>query len=286
MNIEKVSFNNTFIEYLCSFEYFDQDRLTDMMKRYLIGATEDQEPIFWHINAVHRITNGHIITMSGETGEVYDHSWFYSDGRPTCLFGEHLLTEAPTQTIALVKDEMAAAIMSCFPTPYVWLATGKDDIAEADLSFLEGRSVVVFPNKGDYQRWQDNLRTTRNLRLHISDLMEKAQGNVTTIAQMMLSQQTLRPTEEEAALMRLTAAHPSLASLVDVLGLEVVSVTRFDASSAPKAATKGSTATSSPVSTKTGGKTQAVKSEQETRWHGRNAECHQCRFSHEGINGT
>lgn len=258
MNIEKVSFNNTFIEHLCSFEYFDQDRLTDMMKRYLIGATEDYEPIFWHINAERRITNGHIITMSSETGEVYDHSWFYSDGRPMCLFGEHLLTELHTPMIALVKDEMTAAIMSCFPTPYVWLATGKDDITEADLSSLEGRSLVVFPNKGDYQRWQDNLRTTKNLRFHISDLMEKAQGNFSTIAQMMLSQQTLRPSEEEAALMRLTAAHPSLVCLVDTLGLEVVSVTKLDASSVSMAATKANTTTGSPVSTKAEGKTQAV----------------------------
>ena len=24
----------------------------------------------------------------------------------------------------------------------------------------------------------------------------------------------------------------------------------------------------------------------EERWHGRNPECHKCKFSHEGINGT
>lgn len=58
-----MSFNNKFIEYLCSFIWFDNDRLVALMKRYPIGATETQEPIFWHVNAEHKITNGHILTM-------------------------------------------------------------------------------------------------------------------------------------------------------------------------------------------------------------------------------
>lgn len=36
------------------------------MKRYPIGATEQNEPIFWHINIENKITNGHIITMDGK----------------------------------------------------------------------------------------------------------------------------------------------------------------------------------------------------------------------------
>ena len=153
MKSEIMSFNSSFFEYLCGFIWFGQDRLEALMKRYPIGATEQGEPIFWHINSENNITNGHILTMDSETGKVYDNSWYYQDGRPTCLFGEYLLDSFPTQTVALVKDEMTAAIMSCFPTPYIWLATGKGKATPTDLLPLEGKSVVVFPNKGEYSKW-------------------------------------------------------------------------------------------------------------------------------------
>lgn len=99
MNTEITSFNSTFFEYLCGFIWFDQDKLEALMKRYPIGATEQGESIFWHINAENKITNGHIITMDSETGKVYDDSWYYQDGRPTCMFGEHLLGAFPSQRL-------------------------------------------------------------------------------------------------------------------------------------------------------------------------------------------
>ena len=183
MKAEITSFNNSFFEYLCGFVWFDQDRLKALMKRYPIGSTEQGEQIFWHINSENKITNGHIITMDSETGKVYDDSWYYQDRRPTCLFGEHLLDSFPTQTVALVTDEMTAAIMSSFPTPYVWLATGKEKATPTDLLPLVGKSVVVFPNKGEYSKWQETLQAVPNLQFYISDVMEKVQGDCHTIAQ-------------------------------------------------------------------------------------------------------
>jgi hypothetical protein len=96
MKTEITSFSSSFFEYLCGFVWFDQDKLEALMKRYPIGATEQGESIFWHINAENKITNGHIITMDSETGKVYDDSWYYQDGRPTCMFGEHLLGAFPS----------------------------------------------------------------------------------------------------------------------------------------------------------------------------------------------
>ena len=189
MKSEITSFNSSFFKYLCGFVWFDQERLETLMKRYPIGATEQAteqgEPIFWHINSEHKITNGRIITMDRETGKVYDVSSYYQDGRPTCLFGEHLLDSFPTQTVALVKDEMTAAVMSCFPTPYVWLATGKNEATPTDLLPLVGKSVVVFPDKGDYSKWQETLQAVPNLQFYISDVMEKVQGDCHTIQKLL-----------------------------------------------------------------------------------------------------
>lgn len=84
--------------------------------------------------------------------------------------------------------------------------------------------MVVFPDKGDYSEWQETLQAVPNLHYHISDVMEKVQGDCHTIAQMVLSQQPLRPTETESALMRMEDANPNIALLVKSLGLEVVGI--------------------------------------------------------------
>ena len=282
MKAEITSFKSSFFEYLCGFIWFDQDRLDTLMKQYPIGATDQGEPIFWHINAEHKITNGHILTMESETGTVYDESWYYQDGRPTCLFGEHLLDTFPSQTVALVKDEMTAAIMSTFSTPYLWLAIGKEQATPTDLLPLEGKSVVVFPDRGEYSKWQETLQAVPNLHYHISDMMEKAQGECHTIAQMVLSQQALRPTEAEAALMRMEQANPNIALLVKALGLEVVGISAADDE------TNVQTTKSEPVSkeSKEDAVVQSILLAQEERWHGRNPDCHKCSHSHDGINGT
>lgn len=285
MNTEITSFHSTFFEYLCGFIWFDQDKLEALMKRYPIGATEQGEPIFWHINAERKITNGHILTMDSETGKVYDESWYYQDGRPTCMFGEHLLNAFPTQTVALVTDEMAAAVMSCFPTPCVWLAIGIDHVTPSDLFLLKGRSVVVFPDKGERNKWEECLRQIPNHNVHVADLMEKVQGDCHNIAQMVLSQQPLRPTEEEAALMRMENANPNFALLVGSLDLEVMSVSHID-KDAMKLKSKSEVKSELPPQIEDDEAMKSFLMAQEKRWHGRNPECHKCSRSHEGINGT
>lgn len=285
MEVEIVSPNNTFIKYLCSFIWFNQERLMTMMKRYFIGATKQGEPIFWHINAEHKITNGHIITMDGDTGKVYDESWYYQDGRLMCLFGEHLLKDFPDKTVALVKDEMTAAIMSCFPTPYIWLATGKEIITSTDLLPLEGKDVVVFPEKGEYGRWQESVKAVTNMQFHVSDVMERVEGDFYNIAQVVLCQQPLCPTEEEVALMRLEDANPNVTKLIEALDLEVLSVSNENMTS-KNAIQKSETTSSLSVQPKADDASQKIKLAQEKRWRGRNLECHKCSLSHEGISGT
>ena len=285
MNMEIASFNNTFFEYLCSFIWFDPDRLMAMMRRYLIGATEQREPIFWHINTEHKITNGHVITMSGDTGKVYDDSWYRQDGRPMCLFGEHLLKDFPDKTVALVKDEMTAAIMSCFPTPYVWLATGKGDVTPTDLLPLKRRAVIVFPEKGEHDKWQETLRTVPDIHFHISDVMEKSQGDSHDIAQVVLSQQPLRPTEEEAALLRMEATCPNLRQLVEALDLEVMRMS-IGEDPAKDLIQETGTAMENVTGSKVDETLQTIKATRKEPWHGRNLECHECGLSHEGLNGT
>ena len=112
--------------------------------------------------------------------------------------------------------------------------------------------------------------------------MEKLLGDCHTIAQMVLSQQPLRPTEAEAMLTRMEEANPNIKMLVEALDLEVVGI------SPTSDKTKDETPKSETVSenSKEDSVVQSILLAQEQRWHGRNRECHLCGLSHEGINGT
>jgi hypothetical protein len=147
---------------------------------------------------------------------------------------------------------------------------------------LAGKPVVVFPDKGDYSKWQETLQAVPNLQFYVSDVMEKAQDDCHTIAQMVLSQQPLRPTEAEAALMRMEEVNPNVALLVKALGLEVVGILPTSDIS------QDETPKTEPVSKepKEDAVMQSILLAQEERWHGRNPKCHKCPLSHEGINGT
>ena len=70
--------------------------------------------------------------------------------------------EAPQTATPDKLAAQAAAVMSCFPTPYVWLAIGIDHVTPSDLFSLKGRSVVVFPDKGERNKWEECLRQIPN----------------------------------------------------------------------------------------------------------------------------
>ena len=140
----------------------------------------------------------------------------------------------------------------------------------------------MFPDKGEYRKLQETLQAVPNLQFHVSDVIEKAQGDCHTIAQMVLSQQPLRPTEAEAILMRMEEANPNIVLLVKTLGLEVVGI------SPTSDRTKDETPKSETVSenSQEDSVVQSILLAQEQQWHDRNPECHKCHLSHEGINGT
>ena len=115
--------------------------------------------------------------------------------------------------------------------------------------------------------------------------MENVQGDCHTIAQMVLSQQPLRPTEKEAALMRMEDANPNIALLVKALNLEVVGASSID-EDAMKPISKSEVKSEPPPQIEDDEAMKSFLMAQEKRWHGRNPECHKCSRSHEGINGT
>ena len=99
MKAKITSFNNSFFEYLCGFVWFDQGRLEALMKRYPIGATEQGEPIFWHINSEHKITNGRILTMDSETKSMMPAGTTQTGDRLACLVSTCSIASPPRRLL-------------------------------------------------------------------------------------------------------------------------------------------------------------------------------------------
>ena len=81
-----------------------------------------------------------------------------------CLFGEHLLTEHPDMTVALVESPKNACVGAAHFPQYLWLATGNKNMLRRDtLRVLQGRKVLVFPDEDAFAEWHAKLQTMTDI---------------------------------------------------------------------------------------------------------------------------
>lgn len=85
--------------------------------------------------------------------------------------------EDKSKIIALVESEKTAVIMSILIPNYIWMATGgKSNLKMELLKPIKNRSVVLFPDKGEFEKWVDkaNIFNEKGYKLIVSDLIEKS----------------------------------------------------------------------------------------------------------------
>lgn len=96
-----------------------------------------------------------------------------------CFFGEHLLKLFPNKQIAIVESEKSAIICSIYYPKYLWIATGgvngckwtEKDVCKA----LEGRSIVLFPDLGCFDKWFEKskeIQSQVNCKINVSPKLE------------------------------------------------------------------------------------------------------------------
>jgi raffinose/stachyose/melibiose transport system substrate-binding protein len=99
------------------------------------------------------------------------------------------------------------------------------------------------------------------------------------ISDFLLMQET-----KQMILQRMIERNPALQKLIDALGLEVMDSSQCD--EIPTKVESEPQLNRLTIIQTEGKSAEDLSSTQEQRWHGRNAECHKCKLSHEGINGT
>lgn len=292
---------------LCSFlgGILGMDRAISRMRMYNTGTTKNGGTAYWLMDYKGRLRDCKIMFYDAATGhrlkdEQHHPTWLHSKMRIDkericlCFFGEHLLSleENKGKTVAIVESEKTAISASFYLPQFVWIATGGKDgvFSQADLSVLQGRKVMLFPDLGMFSNWREKAMTLirHGIDATVFDFLEKEASEADKkagldIADYLLNSSPMKseamPTQEQMAIDKLKESNPAIAKLIDALQLEVVSIECSD-KTAPVSKPKTNT-------TEKANKIVAnIKTENQSRWHGRNRECHDCKFSHEGINGT
>ena len=92
-----------------------------------------------------------------------------------CLFGEHLLSRYPQCTVVLVESPKNALFGALAYPKLLWVAAGnKTAISPEDLKPLQGRDVIVIPDRDAIGEWQDKTNRMAWLaNFSVSDFCER-----------------------------------------------------------------------------------------------------------------
>lgn len=84
--------------------------------------------------------------------------------KPACMFGEHLLSKYPTQTVVLVESPKNAIVGSLACPEMLWIAAGnKTGIRRERMMPLAGRNVIVMPDRDAIGQWTKDVAELSDL---------------------------------------------------------------------------------------------------------------------------
>ena len=177
---------NNFVNYLISL--FGLEITNDLISKYYIGSSNHWQGanIFWQVDARGKIRTGKIMLYNPTTGkrvkEPYNHiNWVHSANKQAefnlqqCLFGEHLIVQDYSKTIAIVESEKTAIIASVYLPQFTWLAVGSlTNLTFEKCKVLKGFKVVLFPDLKGFEKWNTKAKELSTLACFtVSDLLER-----------------------------------------------------------------------------------------------------------------
>lgn len=182
--------NSHFVSFLKN--HFPEDKIKAVCEKYYLGATKNQEVIFWQVDTKGKIRTGKIMQYNPRTGKRIKHksgaiNWVHNKLKQAkqlpadfnlrqCFFGEHLLTIYPTATVAIVESEKTAIIAAMLLPEYCWLAAGSlNGLSIEKCAVLKSHSVILFPDHGAYEKWSTKAKEIEqyiNVFFSVSSLLQ------------------------------------------------------------------------------------------------------------------
>lgn len=249
---ESASYNSSFVRFLCN--HFSKDSIQKAVEEHALGATKNQEVIFWQMDINGKFRTGKVMQYNPDTGKRIKHQsgaikWvhnllkksnpkFKEFNLQQCYFGEHLLRLYPNKPIAVVEAEKTAIIASMVFPHFNWLAAGNLNGLNTEKSkVFKGKKVILYPDAGCYTKWKEKMAQLKSeiyCHISISDLVEKHATlqqieNGYDIADFILEQFN-KPNPPQGnnnnfspALNRMIKINPSILNLINTFSLEEVS---------------------------------------------------------------
>ncbi len=190
---ESYYFNDqsSFIRFLKATFENNQNELESAIEKFKIGhygKTKDST-VFWQIDDKNNIHAGKIMIYNPETGkrskglnDTVPVNWMHkvtsliNFNLEQCLFGLQQLNKVPLgQKIGIVESEKTAIILSIMYPDYIWMATGgKQNFKEAILAPIKDYTIVAFPDKDEFNDWNNKAKTLNKLgyKIEVNNWLE------------------------------------------------------------------------------------------------------------------
>lgn len=185
------SSNSNFVRFL--FEILSDSQIQSIVEKYALGATKNQEVIFWQIDTKQSVRTGKIMQYNALTGKRIKHEsgaidWVHNKLKKSgtlpvdfnllqCFFGEHLLGLHPDAVVCIVESEKSALISAALFPEQIWLAAGNINGLSVDkCQILYRRKVILYPDLNAFNKWADKAKEIElqcDCSISISDLLEK-----------------------------------------------------------------------------------------------------------------
>ena len=226
-----------------------------LMQFYRVGTANHWQgsTVFWQTDIHSRVRTGKIMLYNPANGrrikEPHNHiTWVHSIlhkggfNLKQCFFGEHLLPTDVKRSVAIVESEKSALIASSYLPQYLWIASGGKNgcFRDENLSVLRGRNVVLFPDLGATEDWSAKIATMEQMGITVKlfdyleqNATEKQRSEGYDIADFLLEMK-----QPQAILQGMIARNPSLKTLIDSLGLELIKVEEYTSKPVKKRALK------------------------------------------------
>lgn len=207
-----------------------------LMKLYRVGTANHWlgSTVFWQTDAHGRVHTGKIMLYNPTTGkrikDPHNHiTWVHSIihkesfNLKQCFFGEHLLPEDITKSVAIVESEKSALIASSYLPQYLWIASGGKNgcFRDENLSVLSGRNVVLFPDLGATDNWSARISTMEQMGITVKlfDYLEKNATPDQRKKGLDIADFLLEIKQPQAVLQNMITKNPELNLLIKELNL-------------------------------------------------------------------
>lgn len=231
--------NNHLVTFLKSL--FSAEKVWELIQLYRLGTSKKWEgaSLYWQINHKGQIGQGKIMLHDPQSGKRVKHPYPHvssvhkllnrqNEKPELCYFGEHLLTLYPGKTVALVESEKTAIILAGINPSVIWVASGSlSNLNSKRLAPFKNRRIILYPDLGAFQKWQQQADELRQMGFHISvsDLLEKKASpddrqEGFDLADYFIKQRIIsRNNNETAPLQTMKTKNSALQLFIDAFGL-------------------------------------------------------------------